>query len=205
MIKLSVHHQNQCTRGHAWSRTVTPFQRSIVVATGSTVMKNALVMCLTSMWHWLHYGFLVSPEIKDWGLHVGGLYLENWVFVHIYWYKLFTYTETNFLVLKCHQINQEVCSNILDTLYKLQWFQYIYIYIYIYMCGTIWHTFKTSKVALWNVCKIMVVPILPHVCENLIVTKPYDRGVEMANITFLKMTAQHTPPDHKWNEEIWKE
>ena len=125
--------------------------------------------------------------------------------VHIYWYKLFTYTETNFLVLKCHQINQEVCSNILDTLYKLQWFQYIYIYIYIYMCGTIWHTFKTSKVALWNVCKIMVVPILPHVCENLIVTKPYDRGVEMANITFLKMTAQHTPPDHKWNEEIWKE
>jgi len=37
----------------------------------------------------------------------------------------------------------------------------------------------------------MVVPILLHVCENLIVTKPYDRGADIANILFLRMTAQH--------------
>ena len=51
----------------------------------------------------------------------------------------------------------------------------------------------------------MVVPILLHVCKNLIVTKQFERGTEMANIIFLKMTAQRTPHDHKQNEEIWKE
>jgi len=51
---------------------------------------------------------------------------------------LFTYTDKNCLVFKSHQINREVCSNILDTVYKLQWFQYIYVCVcvcvYIYMC-----------------------------------------------------------------------
>jgi hypothetical protein len=51
----------------------------------------------------------------------------------------------------------------------------------------------------------MVVPILLHVCENLIVTKQYDRGTEMAHIICLRMTAQHTLHDHKRNEEICNE
>jgi hypothetical protein len=50
---------------------------------------------------------------------------------------------------------------------------------------------------LLNVYKIMVVPILLHVCEDLTVMKWYDRGTEMVDIIFVWLTARHTLRDHK--------
>jgi hypothetical protein len=49
--------------------------------------------------------------------------------------------------------------------------------------------FKTNKGALQNVYRMMVAPILLHVCENLTVTKQYDRGPEMADIILVRVTA----------------
>ena len=39
-----------------------------------------------------------------------------------------------FIVFKCHELNQEVRSNILDTLYRLQWFLYIHVCVCLCVC-----------------------------------------------------------------------
>jgi hypothetical protein len=47
------------------------------------------------------------------------------------------------------------------------------------------------------VYKIMVVPVLLNMCENLTVMEQCDRGNEMVNIIYLRLTAGHTPHVHK--------
>jgi hypothetical protein len=64
------------------------------------------------------------------------------------------------------------------------------------------HVFKTSKEKSLKVYKIMVVPTLLHMSKNWTLTKQHERGTEMAEIIFLRLTVGHTLYYHKANKEI---